>query len=69
MVIIVVLVITGCVVAITYYLIQALKSMTNLTDSLEDTAQNIKNRLQLKALYFIPSLVAALIGRIFKRGR
>lgn len=63
------LVIVVCTVIITYYLVLALKSLKNLTTSLEDTAENIKSRLQLKVLAAIPSLLIALVGRILKRGR
>ncbi len=63
------LVITVCAVYITYYLVQALKSVINLTDSLGETTQNIKDKIQMKALTVIPSLVVALIGRILKKGR
>ncbi|OGE28647.1 hypothetical protein A2867_04345 [Candidatus Daviesbacteria bacterium RIFCSPHIGHO2_01_FULL_40_11] len=63
------LIVTICIVYITYYLVQALKSVTNLTDSLGETTQNIKDKIQMKALTVIPALVVALIGRILKRGR
>ncbi len=63
------LIITVCAVYITYYLVQALKSVINLTDSLGETTQNIKDKIQMKALTVIPSLGVALIGRILKRGR
>lgn len=48
------LVVTVCVVYITYYLVKALRSITNLTDS-------------LKSLAVIPALVVALVSRIFKK--
>lgn len=63
------LIITVCVIFITYYLIQALKSVTNLTDSLEETTQNIKNKIQLKALAAIPALLIALAGKVIKKKR
>lgn len=64
-----VLVITVCVVYFTYYFVQALKSVTNLTDSLEETSQNIKNKLQMRFLAALPALVVALAGRIIKKRR
>lgn len=63
------LVITACIVYVSYYFVQALKSITNLSDSLENTTQDIKSKLQMKVLTAIPALIVALIGRILKKGR
>ena len=63
------LVIAACIVFITYYSAQALKSFTRLSDSIEDTVQNVRSKLQMKALTVIPALVIALISKIFKKGR
>lgn len=63
------LVITVCIVFITYFLVRALKAIANLADSLENTSQNIRERLQTRALSVIPALLIALVNRIFKRGR
>ncbi len=63
------LVISICFIFITYYLVKTLKSVINLTDSLGETTQNIKEKIQMKVLTIIPALVVALIGRILKRGR
>ena len=63
------LIISVCFIFITYYLVKALKSVINLTDSLGETTQNIKDKIQMKVLTIIPALVVALIGRILKRGR
>lgn len=62
-------VIVTCVVFITYYSVQALKSITQLSDDLGESAQNLKNKLQLKVLAAIPALLVALVGKIIKRGR
>ena len=63
------LIISVCFIFITYYLVKALKSVINLTDSLGETTQNIKDKIQMKVFTIIPALVVALIGRILKRGR
>lgn len=62
-------VITVCIVYVSYYLVQALKSVTNLSDSLEDTAQGIKDKIQIKALAAIPALLVAIAGKIIKKKR
>lgn len=62
-------VIVTCVVFLTYYSIQALKSITQLSDDLGESAQNLKNKLQLKALAAIPAVLVALVGKLLKRGR
>ncbi|MDD5415904.1 MAG: hypothetical protein PHE48_02760 [Candidatus Daviesbacteria bacterium] len=63
------LVITVCIVYVSYYLVKALKSVTNLSDSLEDTAQGIKDKIQIKALAAIPALLVAIAGKIIKKKR
>lgn len=63
------LVITVCIVYVSYYFVRALKSISNLSDSLEDTAQGIKEKIRLKALAAIPALLVAIVGRIIKNRR
>jgi len=63
------LIITGCIVYTTYYFVQALKSIANLTDNLEDATESIKNRLQMKALKAIPGLLVSLIAQVIKKRR
>lgn len=62
-------VITACIVFVTYFLVKALKSIINLTESLEKTSDNIKEKLQLRFLAVIPALLVALVGRLIKKGR
>lgn len=62
-------VIVTCIGFITYYLVQALKSITQLSDDLGESAQNLKNKLQLKALAAIPAVLVALVGKLLKIGR
>lgn len=61
------LVISLCFVFITFFLIKALQSVIKLTDSLEETTQNIKGKLQLKFLAVVPALFVALISRLMKK--
>lgn len=63
------LVIVSCIVFITYSLVQALRSISKMADSLDQTAQNFREKVQLKALSALPPLLLALVSRIFKRGR
>lgn len=63
------LIITICVVFVTYYLVKALKSVTTLADAATETTQDLKNKLQMKALVTIPALIVALAGKILRRGR
>lgn len=63
------LIITICLVIVALYLVQALKSVTRLSDSLEDTAQGVKEKLQMKALAVIPALLVAIVGRLIKNKR
>ncbi len=67
--IIAILVITACFAYATFYLTQALKSITTLADDLVDTTQSIKQKIQLKALATIPALLVALIGKVIKKRR
>lgn len=53
------LVITACIVYVSYYLVQTLKSITNLVNSLG----------KVKVLAAIPALLIALASKIIKRGR
>lgn len=63
------LIITACTVYMTYYLVQALKSITNLSNSWEDVTENIKEKIQMKALAAIPALLVALVTRILRKRR
>lgn len=63
------LVTVACIVFVTYYLVKALKSIINLTESLAETSDNIKQKLQMRFLAAIPALIVALAGKLIKRGR
>lgn len=62
-------IIVSCFVYITYYFVQALKSFSSLADSLDETTQSVKEKLQMKALAAIPALLVALVGRVIKKKR
>lgn len=61
------LIITICIVLATFFLVKALKSIARLTDNLENTSENFKNSLQIKALSSIPAIILALISRLLRR--
>lgn len=63
------LIITVCVALATYFFIKTLRSIINLTESLAETTENIKSKLQMRLLTAIPALLVAIVGRILKRGR
>lgn len=63
------LIITVCIVFVTYYLVKALKSIINLTESLEETSNNINEKLRLRFLTAIPAILVALASKLIKRGR
>lgn len=58
-----------CIAFVSYFLVKALKSITDLTDSLQATTQSIKDKIQMKLLTAIPALIMGLISKILKRGR
>lgn len=70
--ILVLIILVACLSSITYFLIQALKAITRLTDNLEETTRDInslKGSLQLKFLSALPVFLASLASRFLKRGR
>ena len=64
-----VFVISVCIVFISYFLIKALKSITLLSDSLQNTTEDIREKIQNNILRLVPALVIGLIGKLIKRGR
>ncbi|MDP3733288.1 MAG: hypothetical protein Q8Q91_01985 [Candidatus Daviesbacteria bacterium] len=62
-------ILVGCFIYITYYLVQALKSITSLVDDWENTSQGIKNKLKLNFLSVIPAIILGLAGKIIRRKR
>lgn len=62
-------IVTICIVFISYFFVQALKAVTRMADNIEQTSEDIKRKLQLKALAAIPALLVALAGKVIKRKR
>lgn len=62
-------IITACIVYATYYFGQALKSVTTLSDDLNEITQGIKDKIRLKALAAIPALLVALVSKVIKKKR
>lgn len=58
-----------CSIIVTYFLVLALKAMTDLAEDLKETTQGFRNKMGLKFLSVIPSVFVALLGKIIKRGR
>lgn len=63
------LIIALCALLITVFLIKALKSVTKLADSLQNTSEDLRSRVQGRLFAAIPAILMAIIGRILKRGR
>lgn len=64
-----IIVITICIVFVTFFFVQALKSINSLASDISDTAQSIKEKLQFKALAAIPALLVALAAKVIRRKR
>lgn len=63
-----IIVITICVGFVSFYLVRALKSFTNLAENIDETASDIRSKLQLKFLTAIPALVLGLISKFKRKG-
>jgi len=63
------LIITACTLYVSFYFVQALKSVTKLADDLLDLTQNIKDKVAMKALTAIPALLVALVGKVIQKRR
>lgn len=61
------LAVTGAIVATAYFFIKALNTVTTLAESLEETNQAVKDKIQMKALAVIPPLLIGIISKIFKK--
>ncbi len=61
------LIIALCFAFITFYLIKALKSLSTLAESLQNTSENIRGKIQNRFMLAIPALLITLIGRILKK--
>ncbi|MBI2599913.1 hypothetical protein HYW43_03270 [Candidatus Daviesbacteria bacterium] len=64
-----IVIVSICIVYITFYLIRVLKSITDLTNTLTDTTLDVKEKLQKNVLTAIPGLIMGLIGTLIKKRR
>lgn len=64
-----VVVITSCVVYVTFYLLKTLKSITRLSDNLDDTAQSVKDKFSMKVLTAAPALLMSLVRSVLQKKR
>lgn len=60
---------TFCIVLLTFFLVQALKAITQLSDNIEDAANNLKSKFQLKAFATIPALLVSLASKVIRKRR
>lgn len=61
-------VMTGCLLITTYFLVRALKVIINLADHLNETAESLRNKFQLKALAAVPAILLGILRNFRKRG-
>lgn len=65
-----ILLMAGCALYVSFYLVKALKSVTRLVDNLEDTAEDIKllrNQFKVKALTTLIAVTTGLLSRFLKK--
>lgn len=64
------IVIVTCIGFLSYFFIQALRSITKLADNLEDTTADLnflKNKLKFKALTAFSAILAAFLTKLIKK--
>lgn len=64
------IVIIACVAAISFFLVHALKAITNLANNLEDTTKDvqiIKNKIKMGLLAGLSTLLATFVSGVIKR--
>lgn len=61
--------ITLCILVIAYFLIKALKAVTDLANSLTNTAEGLRDNIKIRVLTAVPALIVSLISKFIKRGR
>lgn len=65
-----ILITSGCLIYITIHLVRTLKAITSLAGNLEETAKDLgqlRGSLKMKALATVPALLAAILGKFVKR--
>lgn len=65
--IIALVIVVACVVYVSFYLVSALKSITNLTDDTDEVVEGLKSKVQMKALLAIPAILISLAGKLIKK--
>lgn len=65
--IIALVVVVACIVYVSFYLVSALKSITNLTDDTDEVVEGLKSKVQMKALLAIPAILISLAGKLIKK--
>ena len=60
---------TVCIAFLSYFFVQALKAITRMADNIEQTSEDIKRKLQMKALAAIPAILVSLASKVIKRKR
>ena len=62
-------IVVTCIAYTSYFFVQALKSITQLADNLEETTEGIKQKLQMKFFTAIPALLLGIATKIFNKKR
>lgn len=65
--IIALIVVVACIVYVSFYLVSALKSVTNLTDDTDEVVEGLKSKVQMRALLAIPAILISLAGKLIKK--
>ncbi len=63
-----VIIVAGSVAFCSYFFVQTLKAISNAANNMEEITDGLKNRMQMKMLTVIPSILLALANKI-RKGR
>lgn len=58
-----------CAIYTTYYLVKALRAITNFLNDLEGAAQTVKDGLTIRALAAVPAILLALASKLIRKRR
>ncbi len=64
------IIIISCIAFVSFFLVQALKAITNLANNLEDTTKDvqiIKNKIKMGLLAGLSTLLATFVSGVIKR--
>ncbi|MBI2019344.1 hypothetical protein HYS95_01575 [Candidatus Daviesbacteria bacterium] len=59
----------ACLLVVTYFLVKTLKAVTELSRSLSNTAEGLRDNIKMRVLTALPALVVSLISKLIRRGR